>query len=134
MMKKIYTLMTLMLFFSVSFLNLDSNSNTALAQEKGMVPGNTLGLKSDADLWRYVRTGKAGSTQMKDELASIMIQSDGDNWRGLRNGPVSLYGAFALAGIIGLLVIIASGLFVSWRVMKNNDGQSDDKEKLIEPL
>ena len=105
MMKKIYTLMTLMLFLSVSFLNLDSNSNTALAQEKGMVPGNTLGLKSDADLWSYVRTGKAGSTQMKDELASIMIQSEGDNWRALRNGPVSLYGAFALAGIIGLLVI-----------------------------
>ncbi|MBE29029.1 hypothetical protein CL646_03050 [bacterium] len=39
-----------------------------------------------------------------------------------------------LQAIIGLLVIIASGLFVSWRVMKNNDGQSDDKEKLIEPL
>ena len=113
MMKKIYTLMTLMLFLSVSFLNLDSNSNTALAQEKGMVPGNTLGLKSDADLWRYVRTGKAGSTQMKDELASIMIQSEGDNWRALRNGPVSLYGAFALAGIIGLLVIF---FFVRGRI------------------
>ena len=39
-----------------------------------------------------------------------------------------------LQAIIGLLVIIASGLFVSWRVMKNNDGHSDDKEKLIEPL
>ena len=39
-----------------------------------------------------------------------------------------------LQAIIGLLVIIGSGLFVSWRVMKNNDGQSDDKEKLIEPL
>ena len=105
--------MTLMLFLSVSFLNLDSNSNTALAQEKGMVPGNALGLKSDADLWRYVRTGKAGSTQMKDELASIMIQSEGDNWRALRNGPVSLYGAFALAGIIGLLVIF---FFVRGRI------------------
>ena len=39
-----------------------------------------------------------------------------------------------LQAIIGLLVIIGSGLFVSWRVMKNNDGKSDDKEKLIEPL
>ena len=39
-----------------------------------------------------------------------------------------------LQAIIGLLVIIGSGLFVSWRVMKNNDGQAEDKEKLIEPL
>ena len=39
-----------------------------------------------------------------------------------------------LQAIIGLCVIIGSGLFVSWRVMKNNDGQAEDKEKLIEPL
>ena len=39
-----------------------------------------------------------------------------------------------LQAIIGLFVIIGSGLFVSWRVMKNNDGQAEDKEKLIEPL
>ena len=113
MMKKIFTLMTLILFFSVSFLNIDSNSNTAKAQDKGMVPGNALGLKSDADLWRYVRTGKAGSTQMKDELASVMIQSEGDNWRSLRNGPVSVYGAYGLAGIIGLLLIF---FFVRGRI------------------
>ena len=39
-----------------------------------------------------------------------------------------------LQAVIGLLVIIGSGLFVSWRVMKNNGGQAEDKEKLIEPL
>jgi len=39
-----------------------------------------------------------------------------------------------LQAIIGLFVIMGSGLFVSWRVMKNNDGQAEDKEKLIEPL
>ena len=104
-MKKIFTLIMLSLFFSVGFLKIDSNINSLYAQDKGMVPGNAQGLKSDADLWRYVRTGKAGSTQMKDELASVMIQSEGDNWRALRNGPISFYGAIGLAGIIGLLVI-----------------------------
>ena len=104
-MKKIFALIMLFLFFSMGFLKIDSNLNQVSAQEKGMVPGNTHGLKSDADLWRYVRTGKAGSTQMKDELASVMIQSEGDNWRALRNGPISLYGILSLAGIIGLLVI-----------------------------
>ena len=39
-----------------------------------------------------------------------------------------------LQAIIGLFVIMGSGLFVSWRVMKNNDGQAEDKEKLIAPL
>ena len=39
-----------------------------------------------------------------------------------------------LQAVIGLFVIMGSGLFVSWRVMKNNDGQAEDKEKLIEPL
>ena len=36
--------------------------------------------------------------------------------------------------ILGLIVIIGSGLYVSWHVMKNNQGDDQDKEKLIEPL
>ena len=75
------------------------------AQQKGEVPGQSLGLNSDSDLWRFVRTGNAGSTQMKDELAAVMIQSEGDNWRAFRNGPLSNVGAYAVLGIIGLLVI-----------------------------
>jgi formate dehydrogenase subunit gamma len=34
-----------------------------------------------------------------------MIQSEGDNWRAFRNGPLSNVGAFAVMGIIGLLVV-----------------------------
>ena len=82
-----------------------TNSNVVFAQTKGEVPGETLGLKSDADLWRFIRNGNTGSTQMKDELAAVMIQSEGDNWRAFRNGPLSIYGAYGLVGIIGLLVI-----------------------------
>ena len=76
-----------------------------VAQTSGEVPGATLGINSDSDLWRFVRTGNAGSTQMKNELSAIMIQSEGDNWRAFRNGPLSIYGAYGLAGIIGLLVV-----------------------------
>ena len=36
--------------------------------------------------------------------------------------------------VIGLFIIMGSGLFVSWRVMKNNENHTEDKEKLIEPL
>ena len=80
-------------------------SEVAYSQTMGEVPGQSLGLKSDSDLWRYVRTGNAGSSQMKDELAAVMIQSEGDNWRAFRNGPLSVYGAFGLVGIVGLLII-----------------------------
>ena len=62
---------------SVSF------TSTTFAQQQGEVPGQSLGISSDSDLWRFVRTGNAGSTQMKDELAAVMIQSEGDNWRCL---------------------------------------------------
>jgi len=73
------------------------------AQQAGQVPGDALGINSDTDLWRFVRTGNAGSTQMKNELAAVMIQSEGDNWRAFRNGPLSAMGAGGLMAIIFLL-------------------------------
>jgi formate dehydrogenase subunit gamma len=75
------------------------------AQQGGAVPGESLGINSDTDLWRFVRTGNAGSTQMKDELAAVMIQSEGDNYRAIRNGPISTYGAVGVGAIIFLLAV-----------------------------
>ena len=95
----------------------------AIAQTKGEVPGAALGIKSDSDLWRYVRTGNAGTSQMKDELAAVMIQSEGDNWRAFRNGPLSTYGAYGLAGIVGLLVVF---YLVRGRI-RIDSGPSDDR-------
>ena len=80
-------------------------STPVQAQQQGEVPGQSLGLNSDSDLWRYVRTGNAGSTQMKNELSAVMIQSEGDNWRAFRNGPLANVGAFGVMGVIGLLVV-----------------------------
>ena len=94
-----------------------------IAQTKGEVPGAALGIKSDSDLWRYVRTGNAGTSQMKNELAGVMIQSEGDNWRAFRNGPLSVYGAFGLAGIIGLLIVF---YLVRGRI-RIDSGPSDEK-------
>ena len=95
----------------------------AMAQTNGEVPGTALGIKSDTDLWRFVRTGNAGSTQMKGELSAVMIQSEGDNWRAFRNGPLSVYGAYGLAGIIGLLVIF----YVVRGRIRIDAGPSDDR-------
>ena len=100
MVRKLVIAFTMVFVISLTFA---TNPNSSIAQVKGEVPGNTLGLKSDADLWRYIRTGNAGSTQMKDQLSAVMIQSEGDNWRAIRNGPVTLYGGLGLLAIIGVL-------------------------------
>ena len=95
----------------------------AMAQTNGEVPGTALGIKSDTDLWRFVRTGNAGSTQMKGELSAVMIQSEGDNWRAFRNGPLSVYGAYGLLGIISLLFVF---YMVRGRI-RIDAGPSDDR-------
>ncbi|CAI8447750.1 MAG: Formate dehydrogenase, cytochrome b556(fdo) subunit [SAR116 cluster bacterium MED-G04] len=85
-------------------------TTTAVAQQDGKVPGQSLGLNSDADLWRLIRNGNSGDTQIKSELAEVMIQSEGDNWRAVRNGPISIYGA---GGVIGMVILLA--VFYTWR-------------------
>ncbi len=94
----------------VGLSGLPGISIPAQAQTMGEVPGQTLGLNSDADLWRFIRGGNAGNVSLKNELSAVMIQSEGDNWRAVRNGPVSVYGA---VGIIGIIVLLAA--FYSWR-------------------
>ena len=52
------------------FIGATGTITPAMAQTNGEVPGTALGIKSDTDLWRFVRTGNAGSTQMKGELSA----------------------------------------------------------------
>jgi formate dehydrogenase subunit gamma len=77
----------------------------ALAQEQGKVPGNALGNQSGPDLWRAIRQGERGTVSIPNRQAGVMIQSEGDNWRAARNGPLSTYGAWGLLGIVALLAL-----------------------------
>lgn len=79
--------------------------STASAQQGGTVPGNALGATSDTDFWRAVRQGEQGSVSIPDARAGVLIQSEGDNWRAFRNGPLSVFGAWALLGMIILLCV-----------------------------
>jgi formate dehydrogenase subunit gamma len=82
-----------------------SLDNPALAQASGNVPGNALGNSSDADVWRAIRRGAQGTVSIEDKKAGYMIQSEGDNWRAIRNGPLSVYGSWAIFGVIALLAL-----------------------------
>jgi len=71
----------------------------------GAVPGNSLGASSDSEMWRAVRQGIQGNVSIPDKKAGVLVQSEGDNWRAFRNGPLSVYSAYALMGIIALLAV-----------------------------
>ncbi len=63
-----------------------------------------------SDGWRGVRTGTAGRVSIPDPQAGVLIQSDGEIWRSIRNGPVTVIGAWGMFAMLVLLV-----LFYAWR-------------------
>lgn len=58
-----------------------------------------------ADTWRDVREGSQGQTTVRGPETEILIQSEGERWRQLRNGPVKKYGSGLLLLVIGAIVL-----------------------------
>ncbi|MCR9222024.1 MAG: formate dehydrogenase subunit gamma [Alphaproteobacteria bacterium] len=74
----------------------------------GAVPGASLGTDSDTDFWREIRRGAGGSAQQPHELGGVLIQSEGETWRSVRNGPLSTYGVWLMAAsVAGLALFFA---------------------------
>jgi len=57
-----------------------------------------------ANYWRSVRKSVTGTTTVKGQETTTLIQNGGQNWRQLRNGPVATLGAW-LIGIVALIII-----------------------------
>jgi formate dehydrogenase subunit gamma len=72
---------------------------------EGQVPGDALGMTSDSEFWRAIRKGAPGTVSIPDKKAAQLIQSEGDNWRAIRNGPLSVYGVWVMLGMIILLAL-----------------------------
>lgn len=63
-------------------------------------PGN------NAPVWREVRKeGQANFTTVRGRETGVLVQSAGNTWRQIRNGPVTFYGGWLL--VIVLLLIAA---------------------------
>ena len=77
----------------------------AAAQTGGTVPGNWSGSTSDTELWRAIRKGVRGTSSVQDPMASTLVQSDGDNWRAFKNGPLAQFGGWLLLAVIVVLVL-----------------------------
>ena len=80
-------------------------SHGASAQTRGAVPGESIGNSSTADMWRAIRRGNPGRVSLPDPRTGVLIQSEGENWRAVRNGPVSTWGAWLLGGMLLALLV-----------------------------
>jgi formate dehydrogenase subunit gamma len=62
---------------------------------------------NNAPVWRDVRGGENPyqTTQVRGIETNVLIQSEGEIWRQIRNGPVTIYGGWLL--VVILLAIVA---------------------------
>jgi len=60
---------------------------------------------NNAPVWREVRSGEAHFTTVKGVETGVLIQSGGQTWRALRNGPITLYGGIAFSAMLVLLAL-----------------------------
>lgn len=82
----------------------DTKAQETQAQRQQVQPGN------NAPVWREVRSGREGYTSVQGRETGVLIQTEGQTWRELRNGPITRYG-----GWLVVLVLVAIGLFYKWR-------------------
>ena len=82
----------------------ESRMDQTQAQRQQVQPGN------NAPVWRDVRSGKEGYTSIQGRETGVLIQTEGETWRRLRNGPITLYGGWWV-----VLTLIALGLFYKLR-------------------
>ena len=73
------------------------------AERQQTQPGN------NAPVWREVRQDKAHFTTNRGPEAGVLIQTGGDSWRHLRNGPVTTYGGW-------LLVLVVSAILAFYKI------------------
>lgn len=61
------------------------------------------GQDNDIEMWRAVRGGVQGTVSIPDKQAGVLVQSEGEAWRSIRNGPMSTYGSWLMLGTLALL-------------------------------
>jgi formate dehydrogenase subunit gamma len=85
------------------FAHAQENDPAAL---QGAVPGGTTEAgSSDAELWRQIRQGNQGTVAGANPRSGLMIQSEGERWRQIRNSELPMYSAIAILGMLILLSI-----------------------------
>lgn len=103
-MKRIFAFAAL-LFLGMGFALAQTSPSRAVEQQRQQVtqPGN------NAPLWREVRSGESHYSSLPGREMGVLIQSSGETWRRIRNGPVSFYGGWLLVAVLAILAAVYFG-------------------------
>lgn len=104
----------------------------AVAQTQGTVPGQSLGNTSDSDLWRRLRSGEKFKLSHPSLGAGVLVQSQGESWRAIRNGPISTYGGYFL---IAMVLAVTAFFLIRGRVkVSHPTGKSVVRFSMLERM
>ena len=73
-----------------------------------------------ADLWKAVRAANPGNTQVQGVETGVLINSSGESWRQMRNGPIRRYTGWLLSGTLLWILLF----FAVRRSVKLEHGRS----------
>ena len=90
-----------------------AQSETQTQQQRQVTqPGN------NAPMWREVRKeGQEHYTSVKGRETGVLVQSAGDTWRRIRNGPVTFYGGW----LVVIVCLIVAALYFGRGPIKLHD-------------
>jgi formate dehydrogenase subunit gamma len=103
-----------------SFAQQNTQSQQGAAQQPGAEQGQPAEAQrqrtqplNNAPMWRDVRSGDINpyqTTQVRGPETNVLIQTEGEMWRRVRNGPVTVYGGWLIVA-----AFVAMLLFYWWR-------------------
>ena len=98
----------------------------------GATPGGTnASSAAQAEMWRQIRKGISGTVVGQDKSSGMLVQSDGQNWRMTRNGPLAKYSAWAILGSL-LVLAVFFGVRGRIKVSKGLSGKTIKRFSAIE--
>ncbi|MGH6892859.1 MAG: formate dehydrogenase subunit gamma [Dongiaceae bacterium] len=94
--------LTCVMLFAPLAWSADTGSAQEQAQRQQDQPLN------NAPMWREVRKGENPyqTTQVRGIETSVLIQSQGETWRQIRNGPITIYGGWLIIAIGAIIAAI----------------------------
>jgi len=76
----------------------------AVQAQDGTEQSRSDGVNPRSEYWREVRSSQQGYTAVRGPETDVLIQSRGEVWRDVRNGPVTIIGAILVLGVIGAVL------------------------------
>lgn len=99
-----------------SFSVAQTQEQKSQQQRQVTQPGN------NADVWRGVRKegSQESTTTVKGRETNVLVQSAGNTWRQIRNGPITFYGGW----LVVLVVVVLAAIYFAMGPVKLHDKPS----------